>query len=106
MTAQHVQRFGVLPDAIGLRRIDLDDVAAGAKAAEAHQVFYVLSRIEVFSSRKRRLVTPCELGEQCEIERVAWLLEPPKLEWREGLGVTQGLEAVELAIGIDGEALA
>src|SRR5450759_861521 len=40
---KHLERAGILPDAIGLRRIDLDDVVAfGLKAAEADEVFHVL----------------------------------------------------------------
>src|SRR5262245_16910629 len=106
VTRQHIQRLGVLADAVSLRRIDLDDVAAVAKAAEAHQVFHILRRIEVFSGRKWRLVIFCELGEQREIKRVAWFLEPPQLERRERPGVAQGFGAIELAIGINSEALA
>src|SRR3972149_340442 len=33
LARQHVDRVGILADAIGLRRIDLDDIAVGAKAA-------------------------------------------------------------------------
>src|SRR5262245_19381679 len=103
---QHIQRLCVLADAVSLRRIDLDDVAAVAKAAEAHQVFHIPRRIEVFSGRKRRLVIFCELGEQREIERVAWFLEPPQIERRERPGVAQSFGTVGLAIGINSEALA
>ena len=36
---EHFNRGGVLSDALGLRRVDLDHVAPGAKAAETDQVF-------------------------------------------------------------------
>ena len=78
----------------------------GPKAAEPHQIFHVLRRIEIFAGRERRLVVLCELGKQGEIEWVARLLEPSQLEGRERLGVTQGFGAIEFAIGIDGEVLA
>src|SRR5215471_10915027 len=38
---QHAQGAGVLYDAIGLRRIDLDHVTIGPEAAEAHQVLNI-----------------------------------------------------------------
>ena len=54
---QHVERAGVLHDAVGLRRIDLDDVAArGLQPAEPHQVLDVLGREQVLAGRQRAVV--------------------------------------------------
>ena len=98
---QHGDGAAVLRDAVGLRRIDLDDVVAGAEAAEAHEVLDVLRRIQVFAGRQRRPIDAGEFGEQREVERVARLLEPAQLEGRERFGVAQRLRALELAIGVD-----
>ena len=103
MARQHVERARVLADAVGLRRIDLDDVAVGAKAAEAHQVFDVLGRKQILAGRQRRLVDAGQFGEQREVERIARLLEPAQLERRKRLGIGKRLGAVEFAIGVDRE---
>src|SRR5262249_17826178 len=100
---QHLDRTGVLTNAIGLRRIDLDNVASGAEATETNQVLNILRRIEVFTGRERLVVGLCEFCEQRKIERVAMLLEPAQLEWRECLGVAQGFVAIEFAIRVDSE---
>src|SRR5215470_13294767 len=81
MALQHRHRLGILHDAIGLRRIDLDHIAAlGLEAAEAHQILDVLRRIEVLAGRQRRHVDARDLGEQSEVERIAGLLKPAQLE--------------------------
>ena len=98
MALQHVERAGVLHDAVGLRRIDLDDVAAlGLQAAEAHQVLHVLRREQVLAGRERAVVGVGDLGERREVERIARLLEPAQLEGRHRLGIGERLVAVELA---------
>jgi len=106
MRGQHVQRPRILAYSIRLRRIDLDDVMAGAEAAEAHQVFHVLRRIEIFAGGERGCVDVCQLGEQRKIERIARLLEPAQLERRERLGIGQRFVAAELAISVDRQMIA
>ena len=76
MLRQHFNCPRILPDAVGLGRIDLDHIASGAKTAEAKQVLYVLRRIEILTRCERLVVDFCELGKQCEIERVARFFEP------------------------------
>ena len=81
MARQHVERARILDDAIGLRRIDLDDVVAlRFQSAETHQVFDVLRREQVLAGGQRRVVDAGDLGKQREIERIARLLEPAQLE--------------------------
>ena len=62
---QHVERARVLHDAVGLRRIDLDHVAArGLEAAEAHQVLDVLGREQVLAGRQRAVIDVGDLRQQ------------------------------------------
>ena len=43
-------------DAVGLRRIDLDDVAIGTQTAEAGEIADVLRREQVLAGRERRVI--------------------------------------------------
>src|SRR5262245_56426317 len=73
----HLDGASVLHDAIGLRRIDLDDVVAlGTKPAKTNEIFHVLRRKKIFAGRERRIIIAGNLREQSKIERIAWLLEP------------------------------
>src|SRR5262245_26380124 len=73
----HLDGARVLHDAIGLRRIDLDDVVAiRMQAAKPNEIFHVLRRKKIFTGRERRIIIAGNLCEQGKIERIAWLLEP------------------------------
>src|SRR5262245_8750929 len=51
---EHRDGAGVLHDAVGLRRVHLDDVVAlRTQATEAHQVLHVLCRKQIFAGRQR-----------------------------------------------------
>src|SRR5690242_5591716 len=53
MARQHLERAGILRDAVGLRRIDLNDVVAlWLQSAEAGQVFDILGREQILPGRK------------------------------------------------------
>ena len=93
----------ILADAVGLRRIDLDDIAVRPHPAEAHEVLHVLRRIQVLAGRERGVVMRGDLGQEREVERIARLLEPAQPERRQRLGVGERLGAVELAVGVDRE---
>src|ERR1039458_4842367 len=78
---KHLERAGILPDAIGLRKYKQDDVVAfGPQAPEADEIFHVLRREQIFAGRERRIVDAGELGEQRAVERIARLLEPAQGE--------------------------
>src|SRR5262249_4602002 len=75
---EHRHGLRVLHDAVGLRRVDLDDVAArGLEPAEAHEVLYVLGREQVLAGGKRRRVDAGDLREQRKSQGVARALPPP-----------------------------
>ena len=98
---QHRDCAGELHDAVGLRRIDLDDVAVGAQAAEAHQVLDVRRREQVLAGRERRRIGGGDLGGERIVERIARLLEPREPEGRQRLGIGERLVAAEFAVGVD-----
>src|SRR5690349_15213373 len=59
---EHRDGAGILHDAIGLWRVDLDDVLAlRTQSAEAHQVFNVLRRKQIFAGRERRRIARRDL---------------------------------------------
>jgi hypothetical protein len=104
MAFEHVDRAGVLHDAVGVRRVDLDDVVAiRAQAAEADEIFHVLRREQVLAGRERGVVAAGDLREQRKIERIARLLEPAQLERRQRPRIGERLVAQEFRIGVDGE---
>ena len=99
---QHIERSRILRDAVGLRRVDLDDVVAlGLEAAEAHQVFHVLRREQILAGRQRRRVDAGDLGEQREVERIARLLEPAQAERRQPARISKRVGAIEFRVGVD-----
>src|SRR5262245_15264683 len=100
---EHFNRCGVLSDAVGLRRVDLDYVAPGAKTAETDQVFDIRRREEIFAGRQRVLVVRRKLGKKREIERIARLLEPTQIEGDKRPSIAERLIATEFAVRIDGE---
>ena len=104
MALDHRDGACVLHDAVGLRRIDLDDVVAvRTQPAKTNEIFHVLRRKKIFSGRERGIIRVGDLREQGKIERIAWLLEPAQPERRERLGVCEGFLAAELGVGIDRE---
>src|SRR5262249_48852175 len=79
---EHGDRACILHDAVSLRRIDLDHIVAlRMQAAEAHEIFHVLHRKEIFAGRQRRRIAGGNFREQCKIERIARLFEPAQPEW-------------------------
>src|SRR5215468_5632569 len=101
---EHRDGTGVLHDAIGMWRVDLDDVVAlRMQSAEARQVFHVLRRKQIFAGRERRRIARRDLREQSEIERVAWLLEPTQPQGSKRIGIGKCLRASEFGVGVDRE---
>ncbi len=50
MLRQHVERAGILHDAVGLRRVDLDHVMTlRLQPAKAHQIFDILRRKQILA---------------------------------------------------------
>ena len=83
-------------------RVDLDDVVAlRTQSAEAHQVFHVLRRKQIFAGRERGCIARRDLAEQSEIERVAWLLEPTQPQRSKRIGIGKCLRASEFGVGVD-----
>ena len=102
MAGQHVERAGILHDAVGLWRIDLDDVAAGRfEAAEPHQVLDVLRRIQILAGRQRRVVVGGDLGQKRVIERIARLLEPAQVERPQAARISECVVAEKFRVGVD-----
>src|SRR5579862_5927748 len=101
---QHLDRARILYDAVSLRRIDLNDVLTRrAQAAEAYEIFHVLSGEQILAGGERRVVGAGDLGEQREVERVARLLEPAEPKRFESSRVGQRLIAAEFGVGVDRE---
>src|SRR5262245_59384984 len=81
VTLGHLDGASVLHDAVGLGRIDLDDVVAiRTKPAKTNEIFHVLRRKKIFAGRERRIIIAGNLREQGKIERIAWLFEPAQPE--------------------------
>jgi hypothetical protein len=96
MPRQHVQRLGILHDAVGLRRIDLDDVVAlRLEAAEPHQILDVLRGKQILAGGERRVIGVGDLGQQCEIQRIARFFEPAQPERLKPARVSQRFVAAE-----------
>ena len=101
---EHRDGAGVLHDAVSLRRVDLDNVVAlRTQPAEAHQVFHVLRRKQIFAGRQRRRIARRDLREQGKIEWVARLLEPAQPQGSKRIGIGERLRASEFGVGVDRE---
>jgi hypothetical protein len=90
-------------DAIGLRRIDLKDVAVPAKTAEIEKVFDILQAEQVFTGAERRRVVARQFCKGGVIQRRARFLEPSQPVGRQRGGVVPHALLRQSRIGIDGE---